>query len=66
MRLEHNGTGRPTKPARLDHCRLQDGLVPAVHAIEIADCQHGATGRGGDVFNTMEDSHGWEASLKML
>ena len=41
---------------------LQQRLVAAMHAVEVADGERGAARRGRDVVRAVEDLHGGDAS----
>jgi len=57
MRLEYNGAGRPAMLASLVDGGRNQRLVATVHAIEVANRQHAAPGRGWNVFGTMDNDH---------
>ena len=57
MRLEHHGAGQP---AMLGHCparRLEQGLMAAMHAVEVADRQRRPPRFVGHVIVSVDDVH---------
>ena len=46
-------------PPRLADGRRDQRLVAPVHAVEVADRQHAAAGRGRNIIGTMDNDHGW-------
>ena len=57
MRLEYQRAGRGAKLAADCRCRAQERLVAAVHAVEVADGQHGPTRRDRHIPVAVNDLH---------
>jgi hypothetical protein len=59
MRLEQDHAGRCAEPRGFFFGGAQQDLVAAVHAVEIADRQHGASGGRRHAVDSLENDHVW-------
>ncbi len=58
VRLEQDDAGGPARLGRLLARDVEQRLVAAMHAVEVADGERGAARGGGNVVDAVEDLHG--------